>query len=83
MMSFIGMLKANREVLSHLPEIIEQWHKKETTTTDQSETTDQPETTKQGYVRARWRMNRKWDYTLPIQIYFASKDYTLLSLNAS
>lgn len=53
MMSFIAMLKANRDVLSHLPEIIEQWHKKETTTTDQSETTDQPETTKQGYVRAR------------------------------
>ena len=77
------MLKANRDVLSHLPEIIEQLHKKETTTTDQSETTDQPETTKQGYVRARWRMNRKWDYTLPIQIYFASNDYTLLSLNAS
>lgn len=53
MMSFIAMLKANRDVLSHLPEIIEQWHKKETTTTDQSGTTDQPETTKQGYVRAR------------------------------
>lgn len=41
MSSFIDTLKANRKVFSHLPEIIEQWYKEETKTTDQSETTEQ------------------------------------------
>lgn len=43
-MSLIASLKANREVLWNLPEIIERWHKKETTATDQ------PKTNEQGYV---------------------------------
>ena len=43
--SLIANLKANREVLSNLPEIIEQWYEKETTTTDQ------PKTNEQRYVR--------------------------------
>ena len=38
-MPFIASLKANRNILSSLPEIIEQWLEKETKIPDESETT--------------------------------------------
>lgn len=69
MSSFIDTLKANRKVFSHLPEIIEQWYKEETKTTDQSETNEQ------GYVRAHRRMNRKrkYEYILTQIIIYTSE----------
>lgn len=61
MSSFIDTLKAGREVLSHLLEMIERWYKEETTTTDQSETTEQGKDDLERLAEKRSEMEKELD----------------------